>query len=158
MPPNSLVYANAIIPDPHMARVIAAIASSTPAISSPPTSAPRGPLRVIEIEDSSDEDVPARRTSAQTFSQPGSVVVIDDGEMISSFPPLPSTSTHYREYSDKDRRKMGRELSRSSRRVLAQDERARQVSTASSYADDGTIKLIANLRIDEDDGKCIYIR
>lgn len=86
-------------------------------------------------------------------------MVIDDSsdeEMTSSHPP--QSSTHYVVYSDKDRKDMRRELSRLSKRAVAKDERARQVSTASSYADDGTIDLIANLRIEEDGGECISVR
>ncbi|KZP02269.1 hypothetical protein FIBSPDRAFT_906010, partial [Athelia psychrophila] len=207
MPPLSpLIYANAIIPDPRMARIITAIADTRAASSAPiaPATSPqivviddnseedvsRPPLapapsssrivviddsseedvsppplapapsssRIIEIEDSSEDDIPDNPPAVQTLSQeqPMNVVCIDDDssedEDAKDF--RPKSTTHYHEFTPKDYKANRKETSRLRNRAVAKDEhyqQARQVSYASSYADDGTLDLIANLCIDEND-------
>lgn len=195
MPPSSPpIYANAIIPDPHMAHIIAAISGTRAASSAPlapvassqivqiedssdedisvrppvisSTSAAATPLRVIDIEDSSDEDIPSRtsiNTSVQTPSRilPERVLVIEDSSEDEGAKDLwPKPGTHYREYNHKDRKELWKELSRMSKRVQAKearDQQSRHVSSTSSYADDGTIGLIANLCIDDNGSEFFYL-
>lgn len=213
MPPLSpLIYANAIIPDPRMARIITAIADTRAVSSAPiaPATSPqivviddnseedvsRPPLapapsssrivviddsseedvsppplapapsssRIIEIEDSSEDDIPDNPPAVQTLSQeqPMNVVCIDDDssedEDAKDF--RPKSTTHYHEFTPKDYKANRKETSRLRNRAVAKDERyqqARQVSYASSYADDGTLDLIANLCIDENDSKYVWL-
>lgn len=181
------IYANAIIPDPRMARIIVAIADTRAASSAPlapatsyrvveiadssdedisvrpprasSTAATATTSPVIDIKDSSDEDVPARtsiNTTAQTPSRtvPGRVLVIDDSSEEDGSKELwPTPGTHY---NHKQRKELRKELSRRSKRQQVKEAhylQSRHLSNASSYADDGTIDLIANLRIDDNGGK-----
>lgn len=187
--PTPLLYANTIIPNPHVSAVIRAMqATSLTARPSP------APPRVIEIDssdespsplavptsprplasrnrqqrqqhvvviDTSDEDNPPV-ASRNGQRRPQRVVVI--GTSDESDPPAnfwPTSSTHWVEVDNEKRDQMASAMTRASKRAVGKDRKERRegkarASTGStSYPDDGTLDLIANLTIGDDNGNVV---
>lgn len=163
MPPTPLLHSSAIIADPHISSIISSIQqASQNTLPSPARRDHRSP-QVIEIEDSSDEDivhssaVPPTPSSTRSRKRPERVVVITTSDEDEDVPFPPRSTTHYQEFDDTDRQLMTDALSRASKRAEAKDEKKRRQVSSSSYADDGTLELIANLTLDENDGKFFTI-
>ncbi|KZP06671.1 hypothetical protein FIBSPDRAFT_966228, partial [Athelia psychrophila] len=200
MPPSQpLIYADALVPDPHMAMIITAIASSqqAPSLTPPPRhplpraadTSPRKTIRhthVVIITSDEDSDTSPRKTIRD---RPESIFGSSSDEDSDTSPrkairysPVitgviggstdEDSDTSPRRYSPvitgviggstdedsdtsprKTRKERRKESSRSSKRAVAMEKGKgvkRPASSASSIADDGTIALILQLKLDDD--------
>lgn len=151
MASTPLVYANAIVADPHVNNVLSAIwaaqASPPPQINPPIT--PQASIH--------PSNAPARSTTSTTprnVRRTPHVVVIDDSsDEEDGHHFFPQSTTQWVEYNEESRQAWDADISRRRKKAIAKDiqyEKARQVSSTSSvYPDDGTEDLIVNLSIND---------